>query len=202
MANVIQFQKGKVGAVGVINAPPLPKDLPELRRGAKGDLVLQLQRALNSLGFGQTSAGPLREDGDFGAETEAAVRAFQLSAGLLGMGVAEVTTWTALAIKGKTFMVERPSNVVPMGRGSTALALTAGAAPTPVRPMWQTGLMIFGGIAAVGLVLYLINEKMNGGGVSGFDRFFDAKPVGSGSTKCPRTPAADKLVEGEVLEAM
>jgi peptidoglycan hydrolase-like protein with peptidoglycan-binding domain len=56
-----------------------------LRRGAKGDLVKQLQA---SVGVGA--------DGNFGPRTEAAVRAFQRDNGLVPDGIVGPATWAAL----------------------------------------------------------------------------------------------------------
>lgn len=62
-----------------------------LRHGAKSQGVLQLQRALNANG------AKLFADGDFGDETEKAVRAYQLKVGLVADGVAGEKTLAALA---------------------------------------------------------------------------------------------------------
>lgn len=62
-----------------------------LRHGSKGQTVLQLQRALNANG------AKLFADGDFGDETEKAVRAYQLKVGLVVDGVAGPKTLAALA---------------------------------------------------------------------------------------------------------
>lgn len=62
-----------------------------LRHGSKGQAVLQLQRALNANG------AKLFADGDFGDETEKAVRAYQLKVGLVVDGVAGEKTLAALA---------------------------------------------------------------------------------------------------------
>lgn len=62
-----------------------------LVHGAKGQAVLQLQRALNANG------ATLVLDGDFGDETEKAVRAYQLSKGLVVDGRAGEKTLAALA---------------------------------------------------------------------------------------------------------
>lgn len=65
-----------------------------LRIGASGDEVVQLQRTLNA----KMSPSPdLVVDGDFGAQTEAAVKAFQKAKGLPESG--EVTPETEKALK-------------------------------------------------------------------------------------------------------
>lgn len=64
---------------------------PVLRRGAKGAAVSDLQRRLASAKF---SPGTI--DGDFGARTESAVRAFQASRGLIVDGIVGPATWGAL----------------------------------------------------------------------------------------------------------
>lgn len=70
-------------------SPPIPakdvKDRPTLRRGAKGDLVKIVQA---KVGVGA--------DGDFGAKTEAAVRAFQSKHGLVPDGIVGPAAWKAI----------------------------------------------------------------------------------------------------------
>ena len=63
-----------------------------IKRGSRGDEVLQLQKLLNKNGHGLT------EDGDFGAKTEAAVIAFQRSHGLEADGIVGLKTWAALGV--------------------------------------------------------------------------------------------------------
>lgn len=71
-------------------------ELPVLRRGATGTAVSALQRLL--IGRGQ-SVGPDGADGDFGANTEKALLAFQQGAGLSADGVAGSASWSALIEK-------------------------------------------------------------------------------------------------------
>lgn len=72
--------------------PPIPAaesggaGRPTLRRGAQGPAVEQLQRLLG-----------LPADGDFGPNTEAAVRAFQRRNGLVPDGIVGPRTWPAVA---------------------------------------------------------------------------------------------------------
>ncbi|TAE60482.1 MAG: peptidoglycan-binding protein [Nostocales cyanobacterium] len=61
---------------------------PILRLGNKGNEVIKLQRLLQTLGF---LKGPL--DGDFGAATEAAVKAAQTRYGLQPDGIVGGATW-------------------------------------------------------------------------------------------------------------
>jgi N-acetyl-anhydromuramyl-L-alanine amidase AmpD len=61
---------------------------PTLRRGDRGDLVKQIQTRLN-----------LTADGVFGAATEAAVREFQRSHGLVPDGIVGPRTWAMLEAK-------------------------------------------------------------------------------------------------------
>lgn len=71
-------------------AEPTKIYYPTLRRGAKGDLVTQLQRFLAQDG------SSLAIDGIFGPGTQSAVRAFQKKYGLLVDGVVGPQTWGKL----------------------------------------------------------------------------------------------------------
>jgi peptidoglycan hydrolase-like protein with peptidoglycan-binding domain len=65
--------------------PPGPTSRPTLRRGANGALVEALQRSVGA-----------PSDGHFGAITEAAVRAFQRTKGLVPDGIVGPATWHAI----------------------------------------------------------------------------------------------------------
>lgn len=65
-----------------------PSSHPVLRRGSKSAYVMKLQHLLH-----------LMVDGEFGPNTEAAVRSLQSSAGLPTTGVVDVATWSALLHK-------------------------------------------------------------------------------------------------------
>src|SRR5262249_27660047 len=68
---------------------------PVLRKGSTGDDVTILQNRLTATGF------KVLADGDFGKNTEDAVKAFQTSRDLEADGVVGRATWDALrAIKG------------------------------------------------------------------------------------------------------
>lgn len=64
-----------------------------VRRGCKGGAVRRLQTWLLDLGY---DLGAYGADGDFGAVTDAAARAFQQSQGLTADGVVGPKTWAAL----------------------------------------------------------------------------------------------------------
>ena len=64
-----------------------------LKKGSKSDNVKALQILLIGYGF---DCGKYGADGDFGADTDKAVRAFQKGAGLTVDGVVEKNTWTKL----------------------------------------------------------------------------------------------------------
>ena len=67
--------------------------LPTLRRGDKGEKVAYLQKLLMDRGYALPKYGA---DGDFGAETEKAVKAFQRDWGLKEDGVVGEKTWSML----------------------------------------------------------------------------------------------------------
>ena len=64
---------------------------PTLRRGASGEVVRQLQVALEGLGY---DVGAV--DGEFGAKTEAAVKKFQGDQEIDVDGIVGPITWRAL----------------------------------------------------------------------------------------------------------
>lgn len=83
--------KFDLGAVAS-DAPRPSQPMPMLRKGAMGADVGHLQTALNAAG-----ASPrLVADNDFGAKTEAAVKAFQRTRRLVVDGIVGPYTWAAL----------------------------------------------------------------------------------------------------------
>ena len=67
--------------------------LPLLGRGDRGESVLAMQAVLLARGCG---CGPDGADGDFGPNTEAALKSFQRDAGLASDGICGPATWAAL----------------------------------------------------------------------------------------------------------
>ena len=78
------------GLEGVI---PLPDIKATIRRGSKGQAVTELQEKLMQLGYPLPRYGA---DGDFGRETEKALKLFQTNAGLTADGICGPLTWAAL----------------------------------------------------------------------------------------------------------
>ena len=84
---------------------PAPDTKPTLRKGSKGEFVTLLQTMLINRGYQLPKYGA---DGDFGSETESAVKQFQRDWGLTEDGVAGPKTWEMLEStqeKKKTFRV-------------------------------------------------------------------------------------------------
>ena len=74
-----------------------------LQMGADGELVVALQRTLNA----RIKPSPgIGTDGDFGPETEGAVKKFQTQEGLKPTGIVDAETWKAL---GPLVMEEEPA---------------------------------------------------------------------------------------------
>lgn len=68
-------------------------ELNELKQGSKGEQVKTVQRLLKARGY---NLGVYGTDGDFGAKTNAAVRAFQSKWGLAVDGIVGKNTWSKL----------------------------------------------------------------------------------------------------------
>lgn len=85
--------------VGLYEEGEMPVETikPTLRKGSRGDLVRELQEALNALGFDCGAA-----DGIFGTKTFNAVVAFQTEAKLDADGVVGPKTWRELDAQRKT----------------------------------------------------------------------------------------------------
>jgi peptidoglycan hydrolase-like protein with peptidoglycan-binding domain len=83
------------GVVGPRTWAALPADpgTRQLARGASGDVVAALQRALREYGGPGTPTDPGPADGEFGQHTENAVRAYQGDRGIPVDGVVGDLTW-------------------------------------------------------------------------------------------------------------
>lgn len=77
----------------MVPSTPEEPNKKTLRKGDKGDAVKELQEQLIHLGYPLPKYGA---DGDFGKETESAVKAFQMDNGLKEDGVVGTKTYAAL----------------------------------------------------------------------------------------------------------
>lgn len=86
----------ELNAIG-ITLQDISRTLPEdLREGMRGDPVRLLQFFLSTVGRFRNDIPPVTIDGIFGADTRAAVQAFQRSAGLTPDGIVGSFTWNNL----------------------------------------------------------------------------------------------------------
>lgn len=85
--------------------------LSNLRLGSQGDDVKLLQELLNSYGYS------LKVDGYFGIRTDAAVKQFQKSRGLVADGIVGAKTWNAL-------LPQQSTSFPTLRRGSTGYYVT------------------------------------------------------------------------------
>lgn len=71
-------------------------ELTVLRKGSEGEEVKTLQRILNALGYKGKNGKALTVDGDFGTNSDFAVRAFQEAKGLSVDGIVGKNSWNKL----------------------------------------------------------------------------------------------------------
>ena len=114
-----------------------------LMRGATGASVTALQKALVKVGY------PIKVDGQFGAETDAAVRAFQTAMGLRADGVVGVLTVNALeqAVDQGLKVAQPIASNTPAAPAATPSAAANGGVPT---------VLVFG---AAALAIYFLLAK-------------------------------------------
>ena len=72
------------------------KNMPTIRKGATGELVIALQKLLIGFGYGGYLSEKNPADGIFGGKTEETVKAFQRDNGLKADGIVGPKTWAAL----------------------------------------------------------------------------------------------------------
>lgn len=99
-AAVKGFQQGSSltadGIVGPQTWAALPDGgpMPTLKKGSKGNVVRDLQSVLTNGADGEWNTTPGPIDGNFGPQTEAAVKAFQTWGGATADGVVGDQTWS------------------------------------------------------------------------------------------------------------
>jgi len=109
---------------------------PVLKRGAAGEAVRRLQALLMLHGYALPRYGA---DGDFGTETEAAVRKYQTDHGIPVNGIVDEATWTALSA-GDTAAVIDPDAVDDGEPAAEEITLTALEERIDALEAWRTSL--------------------------------------------------------------
>lgn len=168
--------------------------------GSRGVNVKELQAKLNRLGY-QTPA-----TGDFDSSTSSAVQAFQAREGLPVTGIfgmadaqrvnARLTQLAGLGAQsggpeegGRAWT---PAQVAAIARGDDPTGpLPVQVSPYQLLPTWQKGLMLVGGLALVGGIIYMLSGK--GPTLAGTHRVGAPKP-------CPRFPPTSAFASGTVLQ--
>jgi hypothetical protein len=133
---------GRTVAVTGSQTPPDAATHPVLRRGDRGPWVAVLQQLMSQLYLPGWDDTYLTPDGVFGPRTEAAVRAFQTSAGLDADGIAGTATWRELvAASGSIELLHDPVLVEADGSSRRLPVLTSGVMPDrhagPVMTLWS-----------------------------------------------------------------
>lgn len=152
-----------------------PSTFPQLQRGSKGADVITLQEYLVDLKYlnAKNPSGSSAIDGDFGAGTEAAVKAFQSINGLTSNGIVNTATWNIL-LSGNAKINPGLPSVSPQ---SAAPVISKSVTTTPISaPIIEESILekfqrfsannrylVMGGVLALGvLIAYLMNRKSNG----------------------------------------
>lgn len=136
-----------------------------LKNGSRGPFVAELQRNLNTTGF-----GPLKDDGIYGAQTEAAVKAFQRKVGLkddgwtgprtleaMGMAIAALRTQPKIeALEAVPEAVEQKVKE----KSNWLTWLTGGGGSGLIGLGWLSGMnadaIIAGGVVLIVVILILV----------------------------------------------
>ena len=186
--------KGMFGQMGQTAQGPMSTMPPVMRRGAVGPLVGDLQRRLNAIGY------KLTVDNQFGPKTEAAVKGFQLAAGVPQTGIVDNATWTELFRRTAAAIAIDPALVADVPSvPSSANPFIASVQQTPIvkffleAPLWQKALMA-GGALALGYLL--VSWLTQGSALRGYERALNAEP------KCPRNaPPREVPEDAKIVEA-
>lgn len=96
----IKDEKPSGGSAVIVKLPDVAVQLPQLGRGLDNPeyQVKRVQLCLNEMGHTGADGKPLNVDGDFGANTEAAIRKLQATHGITTDGRMTAKTWRALLV--------------------------------------------------------------------------------------------------------
>lgn len=152
---------------------------PTVRKGDDGAAVLSVQRRLQELGF-----DPGAVDGDFGAQTEAAVKAFQRARGLDADGIVGPETWAKLGAQAPVTPTPNPGS---LGKVSPAQLAEWGAHDkqkffAALRPGAEAAEKKYGVPAAVTLAQAALESGWGKHGIGGYN-IFGIKGTGPAGTK-------------------
>ena len=179
------------GMFGATASGPVGK-LPEtIRRGSVGPLVKDLQQRLEQVNL----LPPGTANGQFGPQTEAAVKKFQSMVGIAPLGIVSDATWTALLKQtGATAEQLTPTNPFLGPEGQVNLPSPQGIVQFfTSAPLWQKALMA-GGALALGYLL--VSWLTAGSALRGYERALNAEP------KCPRNvPPREVPEDAKIVEA-
>lgn len=156
MRSRVNFAPGQTSdaarpAPGVQPQSPVPAPAPAadgvLRVGARGNAVHSLQDDLRTLGYTDRRQQPLAADGVYGADTRAAVAAFQQARGLSPTGEADAKTLAAAqAFASTREAAERASAQSgapsPSSQASPSTAHTEHAVQAPAQPHASASLRL------------------------------------------------------------
>lgn len=138
------------------NQPTADKNVQELgiiRPGDSGDIVVKLQENLNQLGL-----YPLNADGNYGHQTELAVRQFQNMTGLKTDGVVGPSTWEELLAKDEN--QDQPETSTYQVRSGDSLWTIANRFDTSINDLRAVN-NISGNTIRVGQKLRIPGSKVN-----------------------------------------
>ncbi len=96
---------------------PMPVPVPVLQKGAKGDVVRNLQTILTMGAYDLWKTTPQGVDGEFGSNTDASVRAFRTWARIQVDGIVGSQTWNALSALEFVVGVQHAVGVMPVSAG-------------------------------------------------------------------------------------
>lgn len=176
--------------------------------GSVGPAVRELQAKLAVLGL------PVSPDGSFGQDTENALRQFQSAEGLSVTGT--LTPETEGRLNQRILSAQETLKTGQSADTGVVTQVKDFLDPSK-RPLWQTGLMVLGGIAIVGGIFYMLGEWDEEKGVKhslpsrtvDHDESVPTKykrtvrahgsSLRGASTKCARTPSEDAFEGGEAV---
>ncbi|QDH71335.1 peptidoglycan-binding protein [Marilutibacter alkalisoli] len=132
-----QLAQGEIGAIQGARRPSVdPLADGVLRNGEKGEPIRELQQDLHALGYTGRNGQPLTADGDFGANTEHAVRAYQRDHGLTVDGIVGPRTLESIQQQQQEQSQTQPTTAA-QGATSAIDRLLAGQIDPAAQQAWN-----------------------------------------------------------------